>query len=82
MIIVDIYVPSVDKTYDFKLDENQHICVLLDEIIEMIRQKEQSYTLGQGKDAILAEKHSRRILDINNTLKNAGIHTGDMLILV
>ena len=33
MILVDIYVPGVNQTYDFSLDENTKISFLLEEEI-------------------------------------------------
>ncbi|CBK75874.1 hypothetical protein CIY_34180 [Butyrivibrio fibrisolvens 16/4] len=40
MILVDINVPSIDKYYDFLLNENTPIASIIDEITEMIGQKE------------------------------------------
>ena len=36
MILVDIYVPSLDKTYDFQVDETIQTEKLIMEITEMI----------------------------------------------
>ena len=36
MILVDIYVPSLDKTYDFHVDETVQTEKLIMEIVEMI----------------------------------------------
>ena len=36
MILVDIYVPSLDKTYDFQVDETVQTEKLIMEIAEMI----------------------------------------------
>ena len=36
MILVDIYIPSLDKNYDFQVDENVSIKSLILEITEMI----------------------------------------------
>lgn len=82
MVTVDIFVPTLDKTYDFKLDENAYIRVLAEEMIEMIGQKEQSETEGEIGDIVLAKADTRMILPRNITLKEAGIHTGDKLIFV
>lgn len=82
MIIVDIYVPAMDKTYDFKLDEDEKVQVLTEEIIEMICQKEQSVLKGDMKDVILCSRDTRNVLEENSALKSAGIRTGDTLILV
>ena len=39
MILVDIYVPGANQTYDFNVDENAKIALLLEEISGMICQK-------------------------------------------
>ena len=40
MILVDIYVPSIGNTYDFQLDEEVPVGNVIEEISEMIGQKE------------------------------------------
>ena len=40
MVLVDICIVSIDKTYDFNLDEDTPISVLIEEIGEMVSQKE------------------------------------------
>ncbi len=82
MILVDIYVPAVDKTYDFQLNENTQISAVIDEIIEMVGQKERSVLWGDSGEVLLCEKGSERILNREDTLYNAGVVTGKTLILV
>ena len=40
MILVDVHVPSVESTYDFQLDEDVRIDLLIEEIGEMICRRE------------------------------------------
>lgn len=82
MILVDIYVPAVDKTYDFQINENTCISAVIEEIIEMVGQKERSVLWGDPGEMLLCEKGSERILNRNDTLNNAGVTTGKTLILV
>lgn len=82
MIIVDIFVPALDKTYDFKLDESEYLYVLAEEMAEMISRKEQNYIEGDIKKVVLCEQSTRRVLPLDKTLKELGIHTGDRLIFV
>lgn len=82
MILVDVYVPSVEKTYDFQLNEAITVDVLIEEISEMIGQKEHSEVKGMVSGLILCEKSSRRVLNKNMTLAELGIITGNSLILV
>ncbi len=82
MILVDIYVPSVDKVYDFQLNENTPINMLIEEISEMINQKEHTTLKGSIDDMLLCDKSSERILLKEDTLFSSGITTGKSLILV
>ena len=45
MIMADVYVPSIGRQYDFSLDEQATIGLLIPEIAEVICQKE-NCTLG------------------------------------
>ena len=36
MILVDVYVPSMDRVYNFNLDEDSSIQVIIDEISDLI----------------------------------------------
>lgn len=82
MILVDIFVPSVDKTYDFQLNEQTPIDMLIEEISEMIGQKEHSEVDGDVGKLILCDRESQRILEKNRTLSECGIITGKSLILI
>ncbi len=82
MILVDIYVPSVDNTYDFQLDENAYIYAIIEEIGELIGQKERSQIVGNIENLILCVKKDRKILPKDSTLAACGIQTGNSLILV
>lgn len=82
MILVDIFVPSVDKTYDFNLNENVSVKMLIDEVSEMICQKERCKIIGNVSDLQLCDKYSQQILPKNRTLMDCGVLTGSSLILI
>lgn len=82
MILVDIYVPSVDKVYDFQLNEHTPISAVIEELSEMIGQKERSPLYGNASELMLCDKSSGRIMHKSDTLSSAGITTGRTLILV
>lgn len=82
MILVDVFVPSVDKTYDFQMNENAPIYTVLEEISEMIGQKERSGVVGDVNKLQLCDRESRSVLDKNRTLADYEISTGKSLILV
>ncbi|MBR3039693.1 MAG: glutamyl-tRNA amidotransferase [Lachnospiraceae bacterium] len=82
MILVDIYVPSVDKVYDFHLNEKSRISIVIDEIAEMIGQKEHSQVVGKTSEFVLCEYSKKRVLDKESTLEKQGVKTGEKLLLV
>ena len=58
MILVDIYVPSLDKTYDFQLNEHVVINTVIEEISDMIGQKEHSKVVGGVSNLMLCAPHA------------------------
>lgn len=82
MIMVDIYVPAVDKEYDFTLNTNVKIRMVIEEIAEMIAHKEQSEIVGSAEDFILCDRDRNTKLPDNMTLRECKIQTGSRLLLV
>lgn len=82
MILVDIYVPAVGNIYDFQLDENEKVSTIIDEIGELIGQKEHCRIIGEIDRLMLCFQEKNRILSKNMTLSASGIKNGDSLILV
>lgn len=82
MVLVDIYVPVINQTYDFSLDENTKIMLLLEEISGMICQKEQCKLVGSVKELLLVSRNNKKILNSEQTLSFYNITQGDRLMLV
>ena len=82
MILVDVYVPSVDKEYDFSLNETVTVQTIIEEITEMIGQKEQTFLVGDIGEMNLCDKKSNTVLPLENTLSDCGVRTGASLILI
>ena len=82
MILVDIYTPAMNRTYDFNLDEHVTISNLLEEISGMISQKEQCTLKGSQKELFLVSRNRNRILNSDLTLADYQISPGDQLMLV
>ncbi|MBQ9991573.1 MAG: glutamyl-tRNA amidotransferase [Lachnospiraceae bacterium] len=82
MILVDIFVPSVDKTYDFQLNETAPIHTVIEEIAEMIGQKERTVIAGDVKKLLLCNRSTGEILDKGMTLTDYGMKTGDSMIFI
>ncbi|MBP8714395.1 MAG: hypothetical protein KBH85_03250 [Lachnospiraceae bacterium] len=82
MILVDVYVPSVDKEYNFSLNEGVPVSTIIAEITEMIAQKEQTQLRGEQKYLNLCCRDKGSIFPAENTLEECGIATGSSLILI
>lgn len=82
MIIVDIYVPSLDRTYNFSLDEESKICELIDEISELICKKEHSELDGDKNRFIMGSVDRKLCFNPGCCLREYSIKNGDKLILV
>lgn len=82
MILVDIYIPSLDKTYDFQVDETVPVEHLIIEIAEMIGNETKS---GKGiiaKNLLLCSKEQEQIFQKSVSLQAQGIKNGSRLMLV
>lgn len=82
MILVDITVPSVEHTYDFSLDENAPIALVMEEIVEMISQKEHCTIIGNREELLLCRYEGEIVLDRQSTLRECGVATGSRLLLI
>ena len=82
MILVDVYVPALGNTYDFKLDEEEKIGIIIEEISELVGQKEHSGIVGEIDDLMLCLQGDQKILPRNMTLNEAGVLNGSSLILL
>jgi uncharacterized ubiquitin-like protein YukD len=82
MILVDIFVPSVNNVYDFQLDEYTPVGTIIEEIGELIEQKEHCQMVGDMGDLMLCLQKDSRILPKEQTLQECGVQTGNSLLLV
>lgn len=82
MILVDVFVPAIDKTYNFSLDEAAPIAQIVEELIELVERAEQTTFAGDRAHVQLVNKATRTALSAQNTLKECAVSTGSTLILV
>lgn len=82
MILTDIYIPAVDASYDFMLDENVKTVQVMEEISEMISKKVKEKKPGNIEDFVLYAMDTGTLLDQSLSLYANGIHDGSRLIFV
>lgn len=82
MIIVDIEVPSIERKYQFSLEEQISVETLIAELVEVLCQKEQCELKGKAEELCLCWKEQKRILNRYATLAQQGVRNADGLLLV
>ena len=82
MILVDIYVPSVDREFDFGLDEKAGIAGIIEEVASLVSQKEQCELKGNADVLLLCSMEDKAILPRDKSLEQCHIHNGSRLMLV
>lgn len=82
MILVDLEFPVLGQIYQFRLDECMTVNLVIDEVLNIIAQKEH-FDYSENKEKwMLCSKTDRKILNRTMSLKEQGIQTADSLILV
>ncbi len=82
MILTDIYIPAVDSSYDFMLDENVPVIQVMEEISEMISKKVREQKPGQIEEFVLYSVDTNTLLDQSRSLYANEIRDGSRMILV
>lgn len=82
MILVDVDVPVIDKTFDFQLDENSYVSDITEEIGEIIAAVQQNTLEKSDSVMMLCSYDKRQILIGSKTLAECGIRTGSRLLFV
>ncbi len=82
MIMVDVTVPSIGRQYNFSLEEQAAISMLIAEITEVICQKECCQLAGSIERLNLCSYEQKKILSPSATLSQYGIANGSRLLLV
>ena len=82
MILVDVNIPIIQKNYDFMLEESVNVQAAIDEIVEMVCQKEGFLSIENTAGFNLFLCYSQQFLKNEKSLAENGVVTGDRLILV
>ena len=82
MIIVNMKVPALEKEYNFSLDETAPVGDLIEEIAELIVQKEGIQVGGNLEEMVLCSLDPGFQCDRKSSLRDYGICGGAELLLV
>lgn len=81
MIVVDIQVPNLNRTYDFELDEEMKTGELLKKIIQTISGKENLKDCRED-EMLLYDLNRETVLSENRSLRQQGVKSGEQLYLI
>lgn len=82
MIIVDLRVPALEKVYNLSLDEKARVGDLIEEIVELVLQKEGVPFSGDHSEMVLGSVDQGIQCRRDRCLSDYGIGGGEELILV
>ncbi len=82
MILVDIYIPSLDETFDFRVDETAKVINLVQEISEMMCKKYKTELNQKSENFFLCSAEQGIVLNGESTLEENGIINGSQLYMV
>lgn len=81
MVLVDVYVPYMNASFDFSLDDTATISSVIEEVITIICAKERWKATAPVDEFRFFSPSQCRILECGNSLKDELIQTGHKLIL-
>ena len=81
MVLVEVYVPGLRKSFDFNLSTNVIIDELIDEICLVICQREQKDVIERKHDMVLAIEDAEIIMNNRMMLSDYQVKEGMRLIL-
>ena len=82
MLHVEVFIPTLQKEYEFSLNEHIRIAGLIDEIVSVISLKEQKKWENEGQNMILCDASHGSVLPREKTLHQLRIRSGSRLILL
>ena len=74
-ILVTIYIPLLDESYDIFIPVNKKVGTIKNTVIESVKNL-------QNKKYLLMNKNDCKVIDENIYVKNSGIQNGSKLILL
>lgn len=82
MVLTDIRVPALGKQYSFQLNEQETVKNIVEELAEIVCQKEQCRLEGEIAELSLWSEEQEQRLPEEASLIQCGITTGSSLILL
>ncbi len=81
MIIVKVSVPSMEKEYDFQIDEDVVMFEIRNEIIDMICRRNQCEMKGDRSRIMMWDAETKKMIDFTLSAAENGLRSGSALVL-
>ena len=82
ILLVEVYAPAYDKSYDMRVEEQTSIRQLMEEMTVLIGQKERNYMAGELEKLCLCSIERGEMLSRGQCLQDYGIGNGYRFILI
>lgn len=82
MILAEVYFAEMNKSYDFRLEEDAPVGRLIEDMVAKIARLERIPLSKQPGFFLLCRKRDRRIFDHSVSLAGHGVRSGDELMLI
>ena len=82
ILLVEVYAPAYDKSYDMRVEEQTSIRQLMEEMTVLIGQKERNYMAGELEKLCLCSIERGEMLSREQCLQDYGIGNRYRFILI
>ena len=82
ILLVEVYAPADDKSYDVRVEEQTSIRQLMEEMTVLIGQKERNYMAGELEKLCLCSIERGEMLSREQCLQDYGIGNGYRFVLI
>ena len=82
ILLVEVYAPVYDKSYDMRVEERTSIRQLMEEMTVLIGQKERNYMAGELEKLCLCSIERGEMLSREQCLQDYGIGNGYRFVLI
>ena len=82
ILLVEVYAPAYDKSYDMRVEEQTSIRQLMEEMTVLIGQKERNYMAGELEKLCLCSIERGEMLSREQCLQDYGIGNEYRFILI
>lgn len=80
-IIVEIYIPAISSSFDFRLPASGRVCDVVDEIIRILETTQQNLLFDKNHP-MLCDTDRGRVLNPADSIAETGLRDSSRLILV